>query len=274
MPQMGSRVAEGTIVEWRKRPGDWVEADETICRRHHRQDRRRDPVAGERARSRRILVEPGETRRRSGRRSLRSTPERDGRARPHPDERHDEPTGHAPARSRDRRGEADRSGFYSPVVRRIADKHGIDLAQVEGTGIGGRVRKRDVLAHDRVGHANGDGQQNAGARPPHRVALPARTRRPAAPEPNGEHRPTDDRRERRAPRADDADAPGDRRAHGRRAAAPRRTARRSSRSTCHAGRGAPRASSRRAMARRGVAAHLPRLRGARDGRGARASTRC
>ena len=31
MPQMGVSVAEGTIVEWRKRPGDWVEADEPIC---------------------------------------------------------------------------------------------------------------------------------------------------------------------------------------------------------------------------------------------------
>ena len=31
MPQMGVSVAEGTIVEWRKRPGDWVEADEAVC---------------------------------------------------------------------------------------------------------------------------------------------------------------------------------------------------------------------------------------------------
>ena len=30
MPQMGVSVAEGTIVEWRKRVGDWVEADEAI----------------------------------------------------------------------------------------------------------------------------------------------------------------------------------------------------------------------------------------------------
>ena len=52
MPQMGISVAEGTIVEWRKQPGDRVEADETDRRRHHRQDRRRDPVAGEPARSR------------------------------------------------------------------------------------------------------------------------------------------------------------------------------------------------------------------------------
>ena len=30
MPQMGVSVAEGTVVEWRKQVGDWVEADETI----------------------------------------------------------------------------------------------------------------------------------------------------------------------------------------------------------------------------------------------------
>ena len=31
MPQMGVSVAEGTIVAWRKEPGDWVEADEPVC---------------------------------------------------------------------------------------------------------------------------------------------------------------------------------------------------------------------------------------------------
>src|SRR5581483_3597856 len=36
---------------------------------------------------------------------------------------------------------------YSPVVMRIAEEHGIDLSRVLGTGIGGRVSKRDVLAY-------------------------------------------------------------------------------------------------------------------------------
>ena len=31
MPQMGVSVAEGTLVEWKKQVGDWVEADEVIC---------------------------------------------------------------------------------------------------------------------------------------------------------------------------------------------------------------------------------------------------
>src|SRR2546423_15524904 len=31
MPQMGVSVAEGTVVEWKKRVGDWVQADEIIA---------------------------------------------------------------------------------------------------------------------------------------------------------------------------------------------------------------------------------------------------
>ncbi len=41
-------------------------------------------------------------------------------------------------------------------MRRIADKHGVDLEQVQGTGIGGRVRKKDVLAYVEAG---GNGKQ-------------------------------------------------------------------------------------------------------------------
>ncbi|MCS7011056.1 MAG: 2-oxo acid dehydrogenase subunit E2, partial [Anaerolineales bacterium] len=36
-------------------------------------------------------------------------------------------------------------GFLSPVVRKIAAEHGIDLSQVRGTGLGGRITKQDVL---------------------------------------------------------------------------------------------------------------------------------
>ena len=35
---------------------------------------------------------------------------------------------------------------YSPAVQRLADEHGVDLSQVEGTGMGGRVTRADVQA--------------------------------------------------------------------------------------------------------------------------------
>jgi pyruvate/2-oxoglutarate dehydrogenase complex dihydrolipoamide acyltransferase (E2) component len=151
MPQMGVSVAEGTIVEWSKRPGDWVERDETVClvTTDKIDVEIPSPSAG---RLSKILVDPGDT-------VDVGTPlaELDAGARPgeaHPEEHHEEQAT-APAPQAERQeaepatagdGETDRSGFHSPVVRRMADEHGIDLSQVQGTGIGGRIRKRDLVA--------------------------------------------------------------------------------------------------------------------------------
>ncbi|MEV4812935.1 2-oxoglutarate dehydrogenase, E2 component, dihydrolipoamide succinyltransferase [Micromonospora avicenniae] len=37
------------------------------------------------------------------------------------------------------------AGYVTPLVRKLAAEHGVDLASVNGTGVGGRVRKQDVL---------------------------------------------------------------------------------------------------------------------------------
>lgn len=36
--------------------------------------------------------------------------------------------------------------YVTPLVRKLADKHGVDLSSLEGTGVGGRIRKQDVMA--------------------------------------------------------------------------------------------------------------------------------
>ena len=40
----------------------------------------------------------------------------------------------------------DGPGYVPPLVRKLAGQHGVDLSTVEGTGVGGRIRKQDVLA--------------------------------------------------------------------------------------------------------------------------------
>jgi 2-oxoglutarate dehydrogenase dihydrolipoamide succinyltransferase (E2 component) len=181
MPQMGVSVAEGTIVEWRKRAGDWVEADEPIC------DVTTDKIDVEipspaTGRVKQILVEPGETVAVGTRLAEIDTAASPGeahpdesdasRAQPEPAEADAPAAGPEPERAGDGAtaagaadGERDRSGFHSPVVRRIAEKHSIDLANVTGTGIGGRVRKRDVLAYIESGAAQP-------TRPPEREPAP------------------------------------------------------------------------------------------------------
>jgi 2-oxoglutarate dehydrogenase complex dihydrolipoamide succinyltransferase (E2) component len=157
MPQMGISVAEGTILEWRKRPGDWVEADETIC------DVSTDkvdveipsPAAG---RLERILVEPGETVSVGTALAELDTAAAPGEAHPEESPAEDHAEDERAAAEEPPDSEVDRSGFYSPVVRRMAEEQGVDLEQVEGSGVGGRVRKADLVAFLKDGGAT-DGQE-------------------------------------------------------------------------------------------------------------------
>ncbi|KRE23403.1 2-oxoglutarate dehydrogenase, E2 component, dihydrolipoamide succinyltransferase [Agromyces sp. Soil535] len=38
------------------------------------------------------------------------------------------------------------SGYVTPIVRKLANEQGVDLARVTGTGVGGRIRKQDVIS--------------------------------------------------------------------------------------------------------------------------------
>ena len=66
--------------------------------------------------------------------------------------------------------------FSSPLVRRIAEKEGVDLAQVQGTGLHGRVTKKDILAYV---EARQKGELPAAASAPAPAAAPAAAPAPA-----------------------------------------------------------------------------------------------
>jgi pyruvate/2-oxoglutarate dehydrogenase complex dihydrolipoamide acyltransferase (E2) component len=123
MPQMGVSIAEATVVEWKKRPGETVEADEPLLEisTDKAESEVPAPAAGRLAE---VAVEAGETVE-VGTVLARIAPDADP-------ERGD---GGAPP--------------VTPVVRRMAEQHDLDLSQIEGSGRGGRVTKKDVIAYMR-----------------------------------------------------------------------------------------------------------------------------
>ena len=71
--------------------------------------------------------------------------------------------------------------FVSPVVARIAGEHGVDVSQVPGTGAGGRVTKKDILAYVESGPPPAAPPAEAPAAEP--AAPAAAPPAPVAPEP-------------------------------------------------------------------------------------------
>src|SRR5688500_186374 len=138
MPQMGVSVAEGTVTAWLKSPGDEVAADETIAEVTTDKIDVEIPAPASGVLIE-VLVEEGETV------EVGTVLAKLGQAAGTEEETAPEPEApSAPEASPS--SEIDRSKFHSPVVLRIAGEHGIDLDQVEGHGVGGRVRKADLLA--------------------------------------------------------------------------------------------------------------------------------
>src|SRR6266540_701438 len=166
MPELGESITEGTITRWLKQEGDRVEVDEPLFEvSTDKVDTEvPSPVAGV-VQSIKVgeddtvpvgaeLVEIG----------AQGAAPRGGRAEapaPAPAEAPARATAapaaqKAPARQPaatavetdgGRRGVVPEGMVVSPLVRRLAREHRIDLTQVRGTGAGGRVRREDVEAY-------------------------------------------------------------------------------------------------------------------------------
>jgi 2-oxoglutarate dehydrogenase E2 component (dihydrolipoamide succinyltransferase) len=192
MPQMGESIAEGTITRWLKKIGDAVARDEPIFEISTDKSDAEIPspsdgvlVVVNHAEGATVQVNSVvaviETDRAGSARGARSE-ERAAEPRRQPareEPGQQEAKRPAAAAETASGGNGERASaearFVSPVVRRIADEHGIDPERVPGTGAGGRVTKKDILAFI----------ERAPAAPATAPAEPAKSAaaRPAVPEP-------------------------------------------------------------------------------------------
>ena len=159
MPQMGESIAEGTITKWLAKVGDTVERDEPLL------EISTDKVDAEiPAPDSGVLIEirhqDGET---VGVNEVVGLIGKEGEESAPAGTGTEDTTGEIDiplddvAAAGDDTGSADASGemtledrirrFSSPLVRSIAKKEGVDLSQVEGSGIHRRVTKKDILAY-------------------------------------------------------------------------------------------------------------------------------
>ena len=178
MPELGESVTEGTITTWLKEVGDTVEVDEPLLEvSTDKVDTEiPSPVAGTLLE---ILAEEDDTIEVGG--AIAVVGDADAAAAGADEAEEEEapakaeepkeeapkaaPKQEAPKKEAPKAGAseklANRGGdvpYVTPLVRKLADKHGVDLSTVEGTGVGGRIRKQDVLAA-----ANGESAADKGA---------------------------------------------------------------------------------------------------------------
>lgn len=157
MPSLGESVVEGTISKWLKKVGDPVEEYEPLLEVNTDKVDSEIPSPGsgvlldilvpegETVTAGTVLAwigEPGE--------QISATSESDRTAQGSALTRAEGSPATLLSAATSLRQGAGREhglGFISPVVARIAVEHGVDLSQVPGSGQGGRITKKDILAY-------------------------------------------------------------------------------------------------------------------------------
>jgi pyruvate dehydrogenase E2 component (dihydrolipoamide acetyltransferase) len=217
MPQMGVSVSEGTITKWLKQQGETVSADESLLEISTDKVDTEVPSPGEGVVAE-IRVQEGETvevgtvlaviapagsevesadelppapatQAAADEANAAANAETPAAPPAEPTAREPEqppaPAAPAtPAAAESAGGSENGRTFVSPVVARIASEHGVDPGQVQGTGRGGRVTKKDILAFVEGGGAQ---QQEQAPEPQTQPQQPqpaaAQPEAPPAPQP-------------------------------------------------------------------------------------------
>jgi len=192
MPQMGVSVSEGTITKWLKQQGEQVEADEPLLEISTDKVDTEVPSPGSGVLTE-ILVQEGQTVEVGTKLAVIGGDGAQAQAPPPPEPATAEPAAEAAAPSSagtpapaapaqpEPAHSANGKTFVSPVVAKIASEHGVDPSQVQGTGRGGRVTKKDILSFIETG-APIEAPAEIPAVSPAPTPAPAPVQ-PAAPEP-------------------------------------------------------------------------------------------
>ncbi|WP_018134380.1 2-oxoglutarate dehydrogenase, E2 component, dihydrolipoamide succinyltransferase [Acaricomes phytoseiuli] len=195
LPALGESVTEGTVTRWLKAIGDTVETDEPLLEvSTDKVDTEiPSPVAGtlleikvaedETAEVGSVLALIGSS---SGSAAASETEKKSEPSAPAAEpkaEKKPEPAQAAPAQTaatepadpksvpKESTEEAKDSGssagagsnYVTPLVRKLANQQGVDLSSVSGTGVGGRIRKQDVLSVAEAASSQQAAQASSGA---------------------------------------------------------------------------------------------------------------
>ena len=167
MPQMGESIVEGTIVRWIKNVGDHVDRDEPLFEISTDKVDAEIPSPSEGVLTE-ILAREGDTVSvDSVVGTIQLVGEQAAPGAPHietqPPDTQPSPsvpvtpaataTGGSAAASREATGGDSRRQKLSPLVRRMAQEHNVDVTGIAGSGLGGRVTKQDILAFLEAGDA-------------------------------------------------------------------------------------------------------------------------
>ena len=165
MPKMGESIMDGRILKWYKKPGETIGKDESLFEISTDKVDTEVPAVeggvlvevmfneGDTANVgdvvARIETDASKAKVKKGISESKPAPqpqkEKAGEKKPEPVPAKPTP---APDESKETSSKSG-SGFYSPLVMNIASKEGVsmdELSNIKGTGVGGRVRKQDILA--------------------------------------------------------------------------------------------------------------------------------
>lgn len=191
MPQLGETVIEGTITRWLKKEGEAVEADEPLVEVSTDKVDSEIPAPasgvlnkivaqeGETVAVGSVIAEIGEAGEASGE-AKESEPAAKSEKAPTPEpDKEEEPKAPEPVQesaaqpavaaatvsstpqSTSQTEQEPRRGILSPLVRKLAAEHNVDLESVRGTGTGGRITKQDIMAAVESGTAKAPAAQAA-----------------------------------------------------------------------------------------------------------------